>query len=422
MKSSADSLVVEDSYWPGFSTENVPLFMYLNGESWLIDHPYPPTDWSPVDRWEGFFHSNTISPPVKESRLIKHGGTPTAYIYEDSSAQDSLNGHIAQFIGQSFRQFSQIHYPDWKSHDHDAFLFSYGDRDLLKWQMLESEGLQEASKALAKNNQDDALYWMIIAAKARTNFITDATELDHDYVRSLELEYGLPLYMESKARKTPPFMLYHNDMWSGVLEVRQRAAVNAAVKAFLLDEYYSDWKTTAAFHAAPDLDLNHLLNKAVERAGADMMPIPNDLVLEYERRAGSNIYQFHSEQRSMLRHWEKEPGYRIYLEASSSPMIATGFDLAEVIRLDDDRMFHEHWLKLRNNNGVVEIRNQRVLTWPAGDHPLFDGIHRVEIVGIGTPPVAEERGDSLIVRWTDGEMMLKGAQMEEWEGVVMITL
>jgi hypothetical protein len=421
VKAQCDSLVSTDSYWPGFETNDIPLLMYLNGESWLIDHPSVPSGWESVGE-EEVFRSSNYEPHFMESIPILYNEIPTAWIYEGGGARDSLNGHAATAICQSFRIFTTEHYPDWKSSDNDAFLYPNTDKTLLKWQMLESEGLQEALKALAKEKRDDVTRWMAHAAAARDSFNTLASELAYDYVRTLELENGIPFYMETRARGVEPFMMYRNSMYSKVHELRERVEINAAAKAFLLDEFLPEWKTTLARRANTSPDLNDLLKSAVNRNGGELNKLPPDLVIEYERRAGGSIRRFSTQQKSMLHKWNKETGYKIILDASAYPMNPTGFDLTHVLRMDDNRLFHDTWLKLRNNIGVIEVRNQRMLTWPAGDHPLFDGIERLEIVGISDPPVAHENGDTVNVKWRDGEMEFTGVQLVDHEGVMTITM
>ncbi|GBE29619.1 MAG TPA: hypothetical protein ENH10_08190 [Bacteroidetes bacterium] len=417
-----DSLAASEEYWPGFEVSTIPLIVYYHDQTWLMSRPAPTDEWKAV---EGIGDAYTIDgryPQLEENSNINLAGSLTTTLLIQDTDSDSLRGHAALAISQAFRGHSHEHYPQWEPYEENLFLYPVTDKALLKWQMLEGKGLKGALKAMADGEKDEVLKWMSYAVAARDSFNTQAPEFAYEYVRQTELQEGLPYYIEVKARNLDPLMMYHNTMWFDPKDTRRRAQVTGAAIAFLLDEYFPEWKATLSRRAADNPDMNDLLRSAVNRSGGLLAQLPADLISEYNQRAGARIRRFKTLRDNMLYEWDKEEGYRIILDATMYPMIAIGFDLYNIRHLEDNKLFHDHWLKLTNNHGVVEIQDQPMMTWPAGDHPLYTGIERLEITGLSYPPELEEKGDSLILRWTGGEMRLINALLEEMDGTISVKL
>ncbi len=66
-------------------------------------------------------------------------------------------------------------------------------------------------------------------------------------------------------------------------------------------------------------------------------------------------------------------------------------------------LLHGRWIKLGNQAGTVEVLDRAALTESAGEHPLFNGVHRLTITGIASPPTVEE---------SDSTMSLQSAGVE----------
>ncbi len=417
-----DSLATAEDYWPGFDPTGRPILLIERTESWLMSHPNPPDGWSPVDGWDTAITAPGNPFGVADDGTLLINEIPTSVVYIDSADHDSINGYAARALHEDFDDFIREHYYTWTANDEELFFYPYNDKSLLKWQMIESEGLQEALKAVEEEELDDAVTWIAHAVKSRLNFDAEAPPIASEYVRMIELQEGLPWYIDMRARQLEPAMLYMNSMYANANEIRRRAQVSGAARAYLLDEFFPDWKTILNRRANTNADLNDLLRSVVNRRGLLDDPLPEGLIREYDQRAGGRIRSFNTRRRTLAHEWSHAQGYHLNVDLSDLPMIATGFDLYHILRLEDNRLLHEKWLRLTNNRGTIEARNQWMLTSPAGEHPLFSGISRFEIAGMGSPPDVSEHGDTLIVRWNQGEIRLLNAQISDRSGVITIKL
>ncbi|MCB2213452.1 hypothetical protein KQI52_15155 [bacterium] len=417
-----DSLATAEEYWPGFDPAGRPVLLIRQTESWLMNHPNPPEGWSAVAGWE-----STVTAPGNPFALSSDGTLlineiQTSVVYIDSADHDSISGYAARALHEDFDAYIRERFYTWTANEEELFFYPYSDKSLLKWQMIESEGLQEALKAVEKGQLDTAATWIAHAVKARLNFNAEAPPFASEYVRLIELQEGLPWYVDMRARQLEPAMLYMNSMYANADEIRRRAQVSGAARAFLLDEFFPDWKTILTRRANTNPDLNDLLRSVANRRGLLDDPLPESIIREYDRRAGGRIRSFNTRRRTLAYEWSHAQGYHLNVDLSEYPMIATGFDLFNVLRLEDDRLLHEKWLRLTNNRGTIEARNQWMMTSPAGEHPLFSGISRFEIAGLGSPPDVSEHGDTLLVRWNQGEIRLLNAQISDRSGVITIKL
>jgi len=90
-----------------------------------------------------------------------------------------------------------------------------------------------------------------------------------------------------------------------------------------------------------------------------------------------------------LGRFEGKEGWRVIVEAGNEPLWPQGFDPLNVERMDSARVLHTRFLKLGNAAGRMEMLNAEALTTGAGEHPLFQGVRRVELTGLALPDVTE---------------------------------
>jgi len=97
------------------------------------------------------------------------------------------------------------------------------------------------------------------------------------------------------------------------------------------------------------------------------------------------------------RAFDARAGWRIVIEAADGkPLWPQGFDPLNVTRVAGG-ILHTRFLRLGNESGFLEVLDQagvdvEALTEGAGAHPLFNGVRRVSIVGMGKPETSTEGG------------------------------
>jgi hypothetical protein len=107
------------------------------------------------------------------------------------------------------------------------------------------------------------------------------------------------------------------------------------------------------------------------------------------------------------------PGWRLVVELPDAPFFPQGFDPLNVTRLSPTEILHTRFLKLRGTAGTVEVLNGTALTeGAAGQHPLFNGVRRVTLAGLTTPPVVRDSAGVLVVDGTGIVIRLMGARAD----------
>ncbi|MBS1261650.1 MAG: hypothetical protein MAG453_00979 [Calditrichaeota bacterium] len=420
-----DSLARETEFWPGFDPSAAPVAIASNDSSWLFGHPSPPAEFAALENRPGAFVARGRRPFITANTSVELAGVQTVTLLIDSTDRDSLRGHAAVLIHEAFHIFEQERFPAWQADEGDLFLYPATDIDLLGARMLETESLVEACRALAGADTNETLRRAGHAALARARFDESAPEFAADYVRRSELYEGIARYVEQRARGVDAGRLFPGDPHFRADETRLRAYATGAAHAYLLDALMPAWKRNLAARATVSHEtpsLAGLLAGAVKRYGALADTFPGELADEYRRRASVAVRSHKTRLASRLVRWRNADGYRIVIKASAAPLFATGFDPMNVTRLADNRLFHDRWLRLTNNRGRVEVMNQTVLTTPAGEHPIYHGVKRLEIAGLDMPPDVQQSRDTLRLEWQGNSIQLTGAAIEDSSGRIRIVL
>ena len=108
------------------------------------------------------------------------------------------------------------------------------------------------------------------------------------------------------------------------------------------------------------------------------------------------------------------------------------FDPINLMVLDAGEIAHANFISLSVPQGTVELTNPGFvrrtfggtvgLTFPAGRHPLSDGIRRVTIVGIEGVPKVGRDGDSVTVEASGVRLALRGAEVHVDGALIRITV
>jgi hypothetical protein len=111
--------------------------------------------------------------------------------------------------------------------------------------------------------------------------------------------------------------------------------------------------------------------------------------------------------------------------AGGQPLWPQGFDPLNVERVEGG-ILHTRMLRLGNDSGELQVLDEggadvEALTEGAGEHPLFNGVLRVEIAGLVAPEVEDEAGH-VFIKVPGLTLSLRGASVEQRGETVFVEL
>jgi len=388
-----ERLAREMDFWPGYAPLTIPLAIYTGEATYLFRHPAPP---------EGF--DTVAEAPLPHARLAgRHpvmtanssadlGGTPTATLLADGPRGElPPRAQAAVALHEAFHVFQRERHPHWIGNEGDLFLYPFEDADLLALRRAETEGFR---RALAVSTRADSLCWTHRALEARGARFDRMEEAFRAYERGNEWNEGLAQYIQELAAGHTTVAIPPEGF--GATRLRDRFYTTGPALAFLLDRFRPGWKK--ALEADDGRFLDALLREAVQTAAdpsaCAFSPAETAAFQATAQRDAAAILQTRAQHQTAF---AALPGWRIIIEAAPGhPLWPQGFDPLNVERLDGG-LLHTRFLRLGNDSGRFtmvdgEGADLEALTTQAGEHPLFQGIRRVEIAGLAKPTVDQKDG------------------------------
>jgi hypothetical protein len=198
-------------------------------------------------------------------------------------------------------------------------------------------------------------------------------------------------------------------------QVRMRAYAVGAALATLLDSTGSDWR--AALEQKPDsahASLDATLADAVASPDATQLcTVRGEQRSAWAGEAADEVRALHAARERVRADYLARPGWRVVVEAGDAPFFPQGFDPLNVTRLSPAEILHSRFLKLQGTLGTIEVMGGSALTeGTAGQHPLFAGVRRVTIAGLGSPPSMNDSAGVLAVDAAGVVIRLRGAKAD----------
>lgn len=377
--------------WPGFNPLEIPLAVYDGRGSWLFRHPSPPPGFgqsgdlpmSGVVRYAG------RHPAITANSSAEIGGVMTATVVLPDGA--APNAPLA--IHEAFHVFQRARHPSWAANEADLFTYP-SDRDgLLMLRRLESAALR---RGVQSHDDGRAACWARTAIELRRERFAMLDSAAISYERGTELNEGLATYVEHRARGGNAIPMPAAEFGAG--EVRQRAYASGASIALLLDRLAPGWQP--AFDADDTQSLDGLLRATVGDGEACAFTVDERATARATAEADQRALV--AARAARLATFRARDGWRVVVESAESLLWPQGFDPLNVERITPTAVVHARFLKLGNERGGLEMLDAagidlEALTEGAGPHPLWNGVRRVEIAGIGSEPVVRTVGDSVQV-------------------------
>ena len=387
--------------WPGFAPSSFPYAVWDGTKTWLLSHPSPPREFEADPDRPGVLCFPGLHPAVRGNSVVEIGGIPTATIL--LKGDRSLREQVALLVHELFHAFQVTHHPDWRANEVELLTYPAEDEGGLHLRRLEAVALQ---RALDAPTPSGARLWAGVLVGIRGKRLGALPEGARDYELGIELVEGTAYYVEAVAagRDIAPLRAL-DGLRPG--EVRAVFCIMGEGLAFLLDRVAPGWKgdlERGAF-ARPGDVLNAAVRPAlISRLGR---PVFRD-ARNWARLRRAEILAAREE---LLSEFLTRPGWTLDLE-TEPPLWPAGFDPMNIVRLSGNSVLHRRWLKLAGEGGEMECLGRACLTFPAGDHPLFRGVRRAVVTGIGGQPEVEERGGRVVVRAEGLRLYLVGAEVE----------
>jgi hypothetical protein len=316
------------------------------------------------------------------------GGVTTATLTPTGARDARTWGAV--LIHEAFHVFQRRRHPWWVANEADLFTFPVEDSVILAGRRLEYEGWRRALRAKVP----DESCWARVALTERDRWFARAGASAATYERRTELNEGLAQYVEARASGARAMDLMPTREF-GADSVRSRAYMAGLAIGQVLDSIAPGWRDQLE-HADSTRTLDDLVSEAVGNTTGTCG------FTEAERRravaeARSAITRLHDERTRVEHAVLSREGWRIVIDAPTSPLFPQSFDPLNVLRLSSSRVLHGRMLKLAAAGTVVDILGRDAITDAAGSHPLFNGVRRVTLTGFETAPMVRDSSGVMLL-------------------------
>ncbi len=383
--------------WPGFDARAIPLAVYDGYQSWLFRHPSPPDGYL-SGQMRTVYPGRLYAITANSSALVN--GQLTATLIIPSETTGTAEEWAATALHEAFHVYQRQQYPHWSADESMAFTYPVDALEVLVDRRLESRALRLAQFA---NDDTDAACWARIALNHRRSRFLNLGKNHADYERINELNEGLARYIQQlslgKQAAEIPEAGWHAE------QVRLRLYESGAALAHLLDRFNPDWKQQLTSDAT--VTLEYLLDLSLtNETGTCGLTV--EVINAIRRQARTDAANVVVQQQEFRAAFHASPGQQILIVTGNQPLWPEQFDPWNIQLLDGgDDLLHSRMLTLSNDNARIQLLNSvqskvRMMTHPTGDHPIFQGIDRIEVSGL----------ENLLIRQAEGQLTLTAEGFE----------
>lgn len=402
--------------WPGFEPTSIPLAVFDGERTWLFRYPKPLAPFEAAA--DGVMSTPGRIPEITANTSAEVGGIATGTLMLKQDAGRSIEAWAAIAIHEAFHVFQRKRHPGWIGNEVDLFTYPVEDAPRLGIRRLETSAL---ARALAAADDTQAACWTRAALALRSERYSGMDANHAAYERGTELNEGLANYVQLRAAggSRATFALPADEFPAA--QVRQRAYATGAALALLLDRFAPAWRDR--FEADDAQTLDGALAKAVPASGAAAAcGFSADERGVAVLKASQDIAALVAGRAKLLGEFQARAGWTIVVDATAAkPLWPQGFDPLNVERIDGHRILHTRFSKFGNDAGAIETIGAMSLSEGIGTHPLFQGVQRVVVSGVGKPTIVE--ADGITTLTVDGVVArFKGARLEMREREVHLRL
>lgn len=426
-----ERMAAQGELWPGFDPLAVPLAIYTGEHTFLFRHPAPPAGFAAVAGAEPvFWELAGRHPAMTANSSADVGGTPTATLMADGErAGHGVADLAATAVHEAFHVYQRRAHKGWAGDEGVLFLYPSEDARLLGLRRVESAALR---RALAAPEAAEAACWARLALTARGERFAGMEAACSTYERLTELNEGLATYVQLRAGDKATVEIPAAEFKPA--DIRARIYASGPALAFLLDRLSPGWQ--AALEADDGQVLDGMLARAlgadaVEGEAACALSDGERAALEATAKADAAAVGAARVERRKA--FDARPGWRVVVEAADgSPLWPQGFDPLNVERVEGG-VLHTRMLRLGNDAGELQMldgeetklagvrADVEALSEGVGPHPIFNGVRRLVIAGLGKPETAVTQA-GVTVRAPGLTADFKGASLEVSGTEVLVRL
>ncbi len=408
------TLASAERYWPGFDPAAVPLAIFDGTRTYLFRHPAPPEGFveeAGMCVWQGR-HPSVVA---NSSAAIEGVATATIMLgsFSDSS---SLRERAGIVVHEAFHVFQASTRRPWGANEVDLFTYPMDDADLLALRRLETEALR---RALSAQDRDDSAAWARQALRLRRERFARLGPSFRAYERGIESHEGTAAYVEHRVSGRQPHEVL--DPGYAADDVRNRAYCTGVALSLLLDRFAPGWQ--AGFGQDDSRFLDTDLAQALGTTGdAAVQSFTQSEREDAAWRAVADVEAMLIGQKRVLQDFLSKTGWCLIFEAGEErPLWPQQFDPQNVKRVEGG-ILHTRFLVVGSEAGTVEIMGGAALTEGVGPHPLFNGVRRLLLTGLGEKPLVVGEGARVSVTAGPCTADLSGAVVSVCDSTVTVCL
>jgi hypothetical protein len=396
--------------WPGFEPKKVPLAIYDGERTFLVRHPSPPPEFQREGEVWVFAGRHSA---MRANTSTDLGGVATATLLL-AAAVDSRHS-ASVMVHEAFHLFQRQRHPTWSGNEAELFTYPLDDPARLASRRLETAAFR---RALAASEPREAVCWTARALEQRRERYATLPAGSVGYERGSELNEGLATFVEKLALgETKGPDLPADEYPAG--DVRNRVYTIGYAQAALLERFDPGWRKTLEDGESASLD--ELLSRAVAGKPSAVCGFSSAETAAAAARAKEDVARLAQEKQQLRDAFLSRPGWKLEI-LSASPLWPQGFDPLNVTALDKGEVLHRRWIKLGNDGSTVEVLDREALSEPAGEHPLFNGVRKLTVTGLGSEPKLRQEGDLLVLEAEGITAKLKGAKAETAGSILRLQL
>lgn len=389
--------------WPGFEPTDYPAAISISGVTFLVRHPSPPVEFSPVGAGAGVVAYSGVHPAVRGNSTTEIGGVPTATLLLVGERGRSPREDAAVLLHEVFHLFAQRRHPSWRPNELANHSYPFTDAENLRLALVEDHAL---ALALGERSGASAARWAATALRARSERLGRLAPEHRAFEEQLELQEGTAFYVERLALGRS--LLADNLLETPLPDrLRWRCYTTGAARAFLLDRFEPGWK--AELDRLPDTDMVSLLAGYLGRTGVRAMQFSPRELTRFRRIARGAVDEVVARRaQERARHLSPRRWQVVVVADPREPLRVVAFDPIFVRALGGGEILHARSLHLATSGGLILMDNPAfvrdeqaglaALTIEAGGRGLVDGVREVVYSGFaGEPAVREKDGVVTIV-------------------------
>lgn len=403
--------------WPGFNPMVIPALIFDGTDSYLVNHPSPPAEFTGLSKNTGIFIFQGRHKELRANTAIEINGIRTAAVDISLSGNSETVNIAALLLHEKFHCFQLTNKTDWGEFPNELAVFEYpaDDPNLLKLVYLEMKALINAYDS---KTDEESIKWIKLAAKLRADRYKVLPASCREYERAVEPIEGTAFYIQHKASGKDPRNELGEKLYSSD-SIRIRGYITGSIMCFLLDRLTENWKSD--LNPARGFYIDTLLQKIMP-AGIEAA-VFDPYVDEKERISAQKAVDDYMLQRIiLLDSFISKPGYKIILDCGKRPLWPSGFDPMNIEKLNKIELLHKRWLKLSGERAELEILGTESMTEGAKDHPLFNGVKKVVIAGLSDKPEIILDNRKIKIKNSKINIEIENAEIDNRENALFIYL